>query len=411
MRILIIADDLSGAADCAAAAGPDGLVLLQPERGNEADIVAVDNDSRSSGPEIAGRRAGAGLETLLRPETAVVYQKVDSTLRGNWPAELAALRAAVQDLRGYAPLAVVAPALPDKGRTTKGGLMFLDGQPLTSAAHAADQGAHADIVGTLARSGLGATALPAGEGVAALTARMREAVGRGIGIVVCDAASRGDLDDIATAGLTFRQVLWVGSSGLMGSLGPRHVRSAAATTSDWAVAGSIAVIIGSASPVSREQFRMLRAEPGLVPIEIAAGALRDSTGGSSLSQAVEGALAAGQNVAIAIAAGENDELATGAALTAALARRLAPQLGRFGGLVLTGGETARAVLSAAGVQAIRLGGEIEAGVPFGLTIGRLAVPVVTKAGAFGAPETLVRVLRRLQAMRPGDRQVYGGTVR
>ena len=59
------------------------------------------------------------------------------------------------------------------------------------------------------------------------------------------------------------------------------------------------------------------------------------------------------------------------------------------GLVLTGGETARAVCDRVGVTAIELIREIEPGVPLGRA-GDLGI--VTKAGAFGDPGTLSRAV-------------------
>ena len=59
------------------------------------------------------------------------------------------------------------------------------------------------------------------------------------------------------------------------------------------------------------------------------------------------------------------------------------------GLVLTGGETARAVCDRVGVTAIELIREIEPGVPLGRA-GDLGI--VTKAGAFGGPGTLSRAV-------------------
>ena len=57
--------------------------------------------------------------------------------------------------------------------------------------------------------------------------------------------------------------------------------------------------------------------------------------------------------------------------------------------VLTGGETARAVLGARNIRALRLLGEVEPGVPFGMAPdGTL---VCTKAGAFGRPGTLAKL--------------------
>jgi 4-hydroxythreonine-4-phosphate dehydrogenase len=62
--------------------------------------------------------------------------------------------------------------------------------------------------------------------------------------------------------------------------------------------------------------------------------------------------------------------------------------------VLTGGETARAVLGARGIRVLRLLGEIEPGVPFAMAPdGTL---VCTKAGAFGGPGTLVKCVARLK---------------
>lgn len=62
-------------------------------------------------------------------------------------------------------------------------------------------------------------------------------------------------------------------------------------------------------------------------------------------------------------------------------------------LFITGGDTATMVLSALGATAITLRGEIVRGVPWGVIEGGIMdqVPVVTKSGGFGAPDTLVRV--------------------
>jgi 4-hydroxythreonine-4-phosphate dehydrogenase len=66
---------------------------------------------------------------------------------------------------------------------------------------------------------------------------------------------------------------------------------------------------------------------------------------------------------------------------------------RAGGLVLTGGATARAVLAALGVDLIRLAGAPAPGLAAGLA-GEL--PVVLKAGGFGSPRTLLEAMRRLR---------------
>ena len=105
---------------------------------------------------------------------------------------------------------------------------------------------------------------------------------------------------------------------------------------------------------------------------------------------VDEALARGEDVALALGLDEGIDLSDSAYLSNALAKFLLPLAPRFGGMFLTGGETARALLNAAGAAGIRLRGEVEAGVPLGTAEGWQDLPVITKAGAFGNAGTLVR---------------------
>lgn len=68
-----------------------------------------------------------------------------------------------------------------------------------------------------------------------------------------------------------------------------------------------------------------------------------------------------------------------------------------GGLVLTGGDTALLLCRLLGAEGIRLEAEIEPGVPFGRLIGGVGagLPVITKSGGFGRPETLDHAARAL----------------
>lgn len=60
-------------------------------------------------------------------------------------------------------------------------------------------------------------------------------------------------------------------------------------------------------------------------------------------------------------------------------------------LVITGGETASIVLEPLGATGIDLLDEPEPGVVRGSLIGRLAVPVLIKAGGFGDDALLLRL--------------------
>jgi uncharacterized protein YgbK (DUF1537 family) len=102
---------------------------------------------------------------------------------------------------------------------------------------------------------------------------------------------------------------------------------------------------------------------------------------------------------------------------ARLADIVGPRLARVGGLLATGGETARRLLDRAGISALELGGELEVGIPWGVALGRAArpgllldpqasgaiglepcFPIISKAGAFGDSGTLVRCRKALKAM-------------
>jgi 4-hydroxythreonine-4-phosphate dehydrogenase len=86
-------------------------------------------------------------------------------------------------------------------------------------------------------------------------------------------------------------------------------------------------------------------------------------------------------------------------LTAALASMVQPIAAIVGALVVTGGETARAVFEAWGVNRLRLIGEVEPGLPYSVTSGwSRELPVLTKAGAFGNPETLLNCLHFLHKL-------------
>jgi uncharacterized protein YgbK (DUF1537 family) len=71
--------------------------------------------------------------------------------------------------------------------------------------------------------------------------------------------------------------------------------------------------------------------------------------------------------------------------------------GGVDGLFLSGGETADAVLRAAGGEAIRLEREVLPGLVLGRWMGGVAdgLAVVTKAGAFGQKQTLVALYERI----------------
>jgi hypothetical protein len=62
-------------------------------------------------------------------------------------------------------------------------------------------------------------------------------------------------------------------------------------------------------------------------------------------------------------------------------------------------QPAAVLLSRLGVEGIRLADEIEPGVPLGVSLGKLSIPVATMAGAFGDRFSLIRISERIRAVR------------
>jgi uncharacterized protein YgbK (DUF1537 family) len=404
-RVLVIADDLSGAADCGlafAASGLRAVVLLSRGTGSSAlaaDVLAVDADSRRlPAREAAG--VNARLVRQWRAEGQLLYKKIDSTLRGNVGAEVAAI---IQE----AGLAIVTPAFPATGRVVRGGRVFVHGTPLeeTEIWRRENRPGPAHVGAILARAGVRAALAPLdlvrGDGGAFRRALEALAAG-GATAVVCDAETDADLAAIARASLALeRPVFWVGSAGLARPLpAAAALRSGTdAVAAAEPVAGPVLVAVGSLSAVAREQASRLARQSGVSALSIPAPALRQGPSHpawQAIAAALDAALAAGTDVVLTMGTDSALDLAEGELLCQALGRLVAPSAHRLGGLVATGGDTAHALLTAMGASGLCLVRAIEAGVALSTMAGGRKLPVVTKAGAFGTPETLVHCRRALR---------------
>jgi uncharacterized protein YgbK (DUF1537 family) len=133
-EVLIIADDLTGAADCGAAFAAHGfktaVVLDESGDTQDAGVIAFDANTRGMTPE----EAAAETDRIIREHPArIVYKKIDSTLRGNAEMEIAAALEAYRESGHPEAEAVVAPAFPAMGRTVKNGRLYLRGELVENA--------------------------------------------------------------------------------------------------------------------------------------------------------------------------------------------------------------------------------------------------------------------------------------
>jgi len=86
-QILIVADDLSGAADCGIACAVQGLdtvvVLDEAASDADADVLAVDANTRAMMPDEAATKTARVVRAYTRGDRQILFKKFDSTLRGH----------------------------------------------------------------------------------------------------------------------------------------------------------------------------------------------------------------------------------------------------------------------------------------------------------------------------------------
>ncbi|MFC9977832.1 four-carbon acid sugar kinase family protein [Spirillospora sp. NPDC127200] len=370
--VAVVADDLTSAGDGAApfhlGGFPASISLGAPDPAPTGTVTAVDCDTRTRTAATAAGRVARAARRLAAAD--VLVKTVDSTVRGHLAVEISAALAA-----GGRTTAVIAPAFPAEGRSTVGGVQHLAGVPVHRTAFARDPG-HPVRDADLARLVPGAVLADGPAHVAELVGRAR--------YVVADAGSDRDLDEIVAAVAQVRQVLWVGSPGLAEALArrlaPARKPNQAQPPRRLPCRARVLTVVGSLHPASRRQADRLGAlnTDAMVPVTA-----------DNAAERTERELA---DRGTALLHGPADRTAEGSVpeALAAVVSRLAERRA-FDALVLTGGETARTVLDALAVNAVRLVGQPEPGVPLGMVERPLRFPVALKAGGFGDPDTLVRL--------------------
>ena len=131
-RMIVIADDITGAAEIAGIAHRFGLATRmvvasgdtwQLADDNAADIVVIATDTRSmTKSEAVAETVAVARQIRMADDQPVVFKKTDSALRGHVAAELYAL---MDEL--HLTQALYMPANPSKGRIIKDGIYYIDG--------------------------------------------------------------------------------------------------------------------------------------------------------------------------------------------------------------------------------------------------------------------------------------------
>ena len=346
----VLADDLTGALDCAARfvpmAGPVPTFWKPPLA--LPTTAAIDAGTREL-PEPEAR-AMAGRLACMLDGAELAFKKLDSQLRGHVAVEI------VASLPGFHHC-VIAPAFPAQGRATREGRQMLwEGDGWRAVA--------VDLTAELRR-----------ERVPVMLCRPGDAAPKGVSL--WDAETDADLSAIVAAGAALAgRVLWCGSGGLAGALAENRAAPALA----WP--GPVLALVGSDHPVSVGQLSAAWKQVH-----------RIVRGSADEAAPVARRLARG-NAAVAVVVPPGTDRAGAARhITGAFAGLLG-FLDRPGTLFVSGGETLRAVCDSLGAESLEVDGELAPGIPTSVLCGGRwdGLRVLSKSGAFGDSGMLVRLL-------------------
>lgn len=364
-RIGVVADDLTSAADGAAAflaRGYAPLICRQEHPATRELLVSIDTGSRMLDEAAAGQATGRAVAALAKRNT--LYKTIDSTLRGHIRSEIAAAFRA----SGRKHL-VIAPAFPAAGRTTISGIQLLDGMPVAETAYGRDpvHPAGTSTIKDLIEPGLGRVVI-----VPADLAEVE--IGRHIAdapVVILDATSQQMLNRRVATLAPRGSTLWVGSPGMAEALATIVPSAPATRTFQANAVARILVLVGSANPISHEQCDRLAA-----------------TGAAIADRSAE----IDTEASVACLRAPQDRSDDPSAVLTTLIDEALMTLSRqhYDAVIATGGETMNALMERLSIRSFTLLREIEPGFPLGraqFPSGRVLL-LAMKAGGFGSAETL-----------------------
>lgn len=410
-----IADDFTGATDLASMLVKNGMRAVQvigvPDAGPpvpEADAIIVALKSRTAPVRQAVGESLAALDWLKSAGCSQFFFKYCSTFDSTEAGNIGPVADALVEALGCG-FALACPAFPVNGRSVYMGHLFVGGVLLNESGmekHPLTPMTDANLVRVLSRQTEGTVGLvpyaTVDQGAAAIRKAMTGLKEQGRRYAIVDAVSDAHLQAIGEA--AENHALITGGSGIAIGL-PENFRRAGklAVSGDPGalpeVEGHTAVLAGSCSRATL--FQIGRARERLPTLQLDALATPDAR--ALAKQAldwVEGKLGA---VPVLIAASAPPE--TVAALQAKLGREAAGALIEDAlaevaeglvargvrNLVVAGGETSGAVVTRLGVRSLRIGGEIDPGVPWTLAQGSgPAMKLALKSGNFGAPDFFLK---------------------
>ena len=416
MSVLLgaIADDFTGATDLCNTLVRRGMRTVQlidvPAPATtvpDAEAVVVALKSRTIPAQDAIDKSLPALAWLQKAGARQILFKYCSTFDSTDAGNIGPVAEALMDALGT-DFTLFCPAFPEAGRTIYRGYLFVGDVLLSESGmrdHPLTPMRDPSLVRVLQRQSRGRVGLvpvaTVGRGAEAIHAAFAELRRQGFRHTIVDAIEDQHLEAIGAAAADFKLI--TGGSGIALGL-PENFRRQGflGNTGEAdrlpAISGAAGVLSGSSSPATLAQVAYMRERAPVFTIDPIAAA----EGRRLVEEALDWAKPLLDNGPIMVSATAPPESVAevqrrlgreraGALVEetlAAIARGLAANGARR--IVIARGETAGAIVQALGVTGLRIGRQIDPGVPWTMSLGEPALALALKSGNFGAPDFFLR---------------------
>lgn len=425
MLLGCIADDFTGATDLANNLTRGGMRTVltvgvpREKLRDDADAIVVALKSRTIPAAEAVAQSLIAMRWLQLHDFKQIYFKYCSTFDSTPAGNIGPVTEALMQALGC-DFTIACPAFPEAGRTVFKGNLFVGDVPLNESGmrdHPLTPMRDANLVRVLQAQMKGKVGVidytTVARGPDAIRARVTGLKSAGVKAAIVDAICNDDLMRLGSA-VSDMPLVTAGSGVAIGLpqnfVASGALRAGANSTALPPATGYRAIVAGSCSVATRAQVAHFINHGGtarvLDPVKLAAGepeiahaldwarpllaqnpvspVLIYSTADPAAVQTIQsqlGATQAGQLIENALA-------------------RIASGLVDAGvdQLLVAGGETSGAVVQALGIEALRIGPQIDPGVPWTLSIGdkRKGIALALKSGNFGAEDFFTKAFRVLQ---------------
>jgi 3-dehydrotetronate 4-kinase len=409
-----IADDFTGATDLCNTLVRRGMRTVQlievPSVRTEvadAEAVVIALKSRTIPAPEAVERSLAALAWLKEAGARQILFKYCSTFDSTDTGNIGPVAEALMNALGT-EFTLFCPAFPENGRTIYLGYLFVGDVLLSESGmrdHPLTPMRDPCLVRVLQRQTRGKVGLVPQYDVARGPVAIRDAFASlrqaGFRHAIVDAIEDRDLEAIGEAAADF--LLITGGSGIALGLPDNFRRQGLLGEGSGAdvlppIAGAAVVLSGSCSEATRAQLAYICGRAPVFKVDPVAAAAGRNIAQEALDWAtprlgdrpivISATAPPEEVVAIQEVLGRERASALIEHTFAAIARGLVGRGARR--LVVAGGETAGAVVQALGVTGLRIGRQIDPGVPWTMSLGEPAVALALKSGNFGAPDFFER---------------------